>query len=161
MKVLFCHGLESAPHGGKYQALCEWGFEVFAPDCRGMNLQERVDLVSSIISEYPYVVGSSYGGITAVLAAMKAQVELRGLVLCAPALERAEEPNTDPSKLLRVGPTVIIHGVHDDMIPMEVSERYASRTGANLVKVDDDHRLDKSMGCIRQALLELGMSMVP
>lgn len=155
-KVLFCHGLESGPHGSKYQALCDAGHEVVAPDCRGLSLRERVDAVARILKELrPYVVGSSYGGITAVLAGMHAGVELPGLVLCAPALERDEAPNDDPSNLALIGPTVIIHGLQDELIPIDVSRRYALRTGCRLVEVADGHRLAGSQAEILAALASL------
>jgi pimeloyl-ACP methyl ester carboxylesterase len=151
--VLFLHGLESGPHGSKYLALCDAGHTVIAPDCRGMSLCARVETAVPIMLEKrPFVVGSSYGGLTAVLAAMRADVALPGMVLCAPALERAEEPNTDPSELQRVAPTIIVHGTDDDVIPIEVSRRYASRTGATLIEVDDGHRLAHSVRSILDSL---------
>lgn len=154
--VLFCHGLESGPHGNKSQALRGAGYDVVAPDCRGLSLQKRVELIVPILKELrPYVVGSSYGGITAVLAGLAAGAGLPGLVLCAPALERTEEPNTHPSKLGLAGPTVIIHGLHDDVIPIDVSRRYAARTGAKLIEVIDGHRLDNSRQEILNALAAL------
>jgi pimeloyl-ACP methyl ester carboxylesterase len=156
-EVLFCHGLESGPQGSKYRALCDAGYQVIAPDCRGKSLRERVDIVVPLMRELrPYVVGSSYGGITAVLAGMRAGVELPGIVLCAPALERDEEPNTDPTTLALVGPTIIIHGVQDDVIPIDVSRRYAARTGAKLIEVHDGHRLENSRAAIVEAFASLG-----
>ncbi len=154
--VLFCHGLESGPHGNKYLALRAAGYDVIAPDCRGLPLKARVDVVVPILREIrPYVVGSSYGGITAVLAGLAAATPLPGLVLCAPALERAEEPNSDPSRLGLAGPTVIIHGVDDDVVSIAVSRRYAARTGAKLIEVVDGHRLDQSRAQILAALASL------
>jgi len=155
-KVLFCHGLESGPTGSKFDALVEAGFEVLAPDCRGMDLSERVALVVDILREHrPFVVGSSYGGVTAVLAAERAGVTLPGMVLCAPALERAESPNDDPHSLKAMCPTTIVHGVNDDVIPMAVSERFVERAGAKLVKVEDDHRLNESCGVMVAELKRL------
>jgi pimeloyl-ACP methyl ester carboxylesterase len=154
--VLFCHGLESGPHGNKYQALCAVGYHVVAPDCLGKSLRERVEIIAPLLEELrPYVVGSSYGGITAVLAGMQAGVELPGIVLCAPALERREDPNLEPDKLALVGPTVIIHGVNDEVIPIDVSRRYATRTGAKLIEVVDDHRLQNSRSAMVNALASL------
>jgi len=156
-KVLFCHGLESGPHGSKFVALEAAGYEVIAPDCRGMNLAERVEVVTALLREHrPLVVGSSYGGVTAVLAAERAGVDLPGMVLCAPALERAEAPNEAPDKLKALCPTAVVHGVHDDVIPMAVSERFVERTGAKLVKVDDDHRLSASCGTLVAELAVFG-----
>jgi alpha-beta hydrolase superfamily lysophospholipase len=121
-----------------------------------MSLRARVETAVPIMRDRrPFVVGSSYGGLTAVLAAMRADVALPGVVLCAPALERAEEPNTDPAELQRVAPTIIIHGTEDDVIPIDVSRRYASRTGATLIEVQDGHRLARSLPRILGALDEL------
>lgn len=154
--VLFCHGLESGPHGSKYFALHKAGYEVLAPDCTGMVLKKRIAVYAPIMKDQrPFVVGSSYGGLAAVLAAQEAGVELPGLVLCAPALERIEPPNTDPTLLPRVGRTTIIHGVADDVVSIMGSRRYAFRTGTDLVEVEDGHRLNKSTDIILAELAKL------
>ena len=79
MSVLFCHGLESSPHGRKVQALRAAGLEVIAPDFQGQNLAARVATLLPVLREQPdaLVVGSSYGGITALCAAK----ELAGVVV--------------------------------------------------------------------------------
>lgn len=153
--VLFLHGLESGPHGSKYNTLADAGYNVIAPDCRGNSLKERVDRIIPFLKDRPYVVGSSYGGLTAVLAGMAAGVRLPGLVLCAPALERNEVPSPGAENLTLVGPTIIIHGTLDDVIPIDVSKRYCARTGATLREVCDDHRLNESSEAILRALAEL------
>jgi len=39
-------------------------------------------------------------------------------------------------------PTLIVHGVHDDVVPVQVSRSYArTRTSATLVEVESDHEL--------------------
>ena len=155
-KILFCHGLESGPHGTKYQALVEAGYEVIAPDCQGMGLQERVTVVTELLKTHkPFVVGSSYGGLTAVLAAEAAGVVLPGMLLCAPALEREEAPNKAPHELKAHCPTTIVHGQDDEVIPLAVSERFAARTGAKLVVVEDGHRLGQACGRIVEELAAL------
>ncbi len=46
-------------------------------------------------------------------------------------------------------PTLIVHGVHDDVVPVQVSRAYArTRTSAALVEVDSDHEL---IGAIEEA----------
>lgn len=140
-KVLFCHGLESGPHGSKYRALVAAGYEVLAPDCRGMGLEERVALVAPILlAEKPLVVGSSFGGIVAILAALRTGVILPGLVLCAPALGRAEVPI---KTLVVPFPVTIIHGLHDTVIPLELSQEFAFYQGCEVRVVQDDHFLAK------------------
>lgn len=39
-------------------------------------------------------------------------------------------------------PTLIVHGVRDEVVPVEVSRRYAAaHVGVRLIEVDDEHRL--------------------
>lgn len=151
MKVLFCHGLESGPHGSKYRALKDAGLDVYSPDCRGMNLAQRIEAISVLLVEDMIVVGSSYGGIAAVRAAMNTPVRLRGMVLCAPALERRESPNERPGELFVSAPVVIVHGAHDDVVPISVSRRFLMRmwrrspqVEVRLAEVNDGHRLRES-----------------
>jgi len=142
MKILFCHGLESGPHGSKYKALVAAGYTVVSPDCRGMGLEERVAVVAPILEaeEALVVVGSSFGGVVAVLAALKTGKKLKGLVLCAPALGHAKVPL---ETLVVPFPVTVIHGTHDDVIPLEQSLAFAAHQGCDLIEVNDDHFLSK------------------
>jgi len=155
MKILFCHGLESGPNGSKYQALVAAGFDVVAPDFREKCLAERVSILTPLLEDGMIVVGSSYGGLTAVLAAMRASCQLRGMVLCAPALERQEAPNLCPGELRATAPTVIVHGTQDDIVPIDGSRRFAQISGATLIETDDGHRLSNSTEQIVQAVNSL------
>ncbi|MEM9453556.1 MAG: hypothetical protein AAGF11_05205 [Myxococcota bacterium] len=146
MKILFAHGLESGPIGRKSQALIDAGYDLHAPDCRGKDLAQRVaELLDAIvqIEPPPLLVGSSFGGIAGLVAAIMAAdrgVLIPGLVLCAPALMRRPPPGTVDA-LRCPAPTVVIHGTRDEIIPIEVSREFAREHGAELREVDDDHRL--------------------
>ncbi len=146
MTILFAHGLESAPIGRKSQALIDAGYEVLAPDGRGIDLAGRIDaLVDAIIDAPipPLLVGSSFGGIAGLIAAIIAAdrgVVVPGLVLCAPALMLPPPPATIDA-LRRPAPTTIIHGIADEVIPIEHSRTFARDHGARLLEVEDDHRL--------------------
>ena len=146
MKVLFAHGLESAPIGRKSQALIDAGHELLAPDGRGIDLAGRIDaLVRAIVEAEapPLLVGSSFGGIAGLIAAIMAAdrgVLVPGLVLCAPALMLPPPPGTVEA-LRRPAPTIIVHGTADEVIPIERSRTFARDHGAVLHEVDDDHRL--------------------
>lgn len=148
--VVFCHGLESNPHGSKVQALRGAGFEVVAPDFQGQNLAARVATLLPVLHAAPDVVlvGSSYGGLTALCGAIlhaAAGGRLRGLVLCAPALHWREPP-ADALDLAPPCPTICIHGRRDDVVPVQASEDWAAQQpGVRLVLVDDEHRLKESM----------------
>jgi pimeloyl-ACP methyl ester carboxylesterase len=151
MDVIFCHGLESAPHGRKYHALKAAGLPVRAPDFQGLDLAARVAALEPILAaaaEPPVLVGSSYGGITAVCAALRSGAPLAGLVLCAPALARAEPP-ADSMELCAPCPTIVIHGTRDQVIPIQVSRDFAAGNDrVTLVEVDDDHALADSLDFI-------------
>ena len=97
----------------------------------------------------PVLAGSSYGGLTASIVAMRMPDAFRGLLLCAPALHLDEPPVNEDTIL--VAPkgmkTIIIHGVGDDIVPISCSVAYAERSGNDVVafhQVNDGHRLADS-----------------
>ncbi len=153
MTVIFCHGLESTPHGRKYQALVAAGLDVVSPDFQGQDLAARAATLAPVLraTPDPVLVGSSYGGITALCAAIRfveAGGALRGLVLCAPALARSEPP-ADGMLLYPPAPTIIIHGTGDTIVPPTVSQAFAAaHPDVQLVLVDDDHPLARSIDLI-------------
>lgn len=157
MEILFAHGLESGPHGRKYQALVAAGHRVVAPDGRGLDLAGRVDLLQRAIVEIdvrsgrpPFVVGSSFGGLAGLLAALVAADDgtvVAGLLLCAPALGLPLPPALD-RPLRPPAPTTILHGRGDDVLPIAGSRDFAAAQGLRLVEVDDDHRLAASIPTI-------------
>lgn len=122
-----------------------------------MNLQARVDKLTPLLrtADTPLVVGSSYGGITALCSAIEhteAGGALTGLVLCAPALARAEPPAAEMELYAPVR-TIIIHGTGDDIIPIEISRRFAAaHDQVELIEVDDGHRLANSRDLIVDAV---------
>ena len=154
-KVIFCHGLESGPHGSKYEAMKAAGLPVVAPDGQGKNLGERLLAVlheARSASGPCVLVGSSYGGAVALLAAKALERERRApkaVVLCAPALHLEESP-LDAKPPFIAAPLIILHGRGDDVVPSEVSVAYARRAEAEGYSVDlqlvaDDHRLSQSV----------------
>lgn len=150
MPVIFCHGLESSPHGRKYQALLEAGLDPISPDFQGQDLAARVATLLPVLRAHDdaVVVGSSYGGITALCAAIQhveAGGRIHGLLLCAPALLRSEPP-ADRMRLYPPAPTMILHGRADEIIPVQHSIDFASEhPDVRLELVDDDHRLAASV----------------
>ena len=93
-----------------------------------------------------------------VLAARHAH-KLRGLVLLAPALVWSEPPVEDPAAL-QVPPEVpciVIHGVGDAVIPVDVSRALAARSPhIALWERDDDHLLRKALPQLIAAVRQLG-----
>jgi signal transduction histidine kinase len=148
--VLFAHGLESGPWGRKSLALRDAGHDVTAPDARGLDLDARVGLLVEALraaDPVPVVVGSSFGGIAALLAVRWLEedgLRLPGLVLCAPALGVPAPARWQIAMPPRC-PTVLLHGRDDRVVPIELSRDFAAEHGVELVEVDDDHSLARSI----------------
>ena len=136
--IIFAHGLEGSPNGAKVQALRAAGLVVVAPDGQGLVLA-----------------GSSYGGLAAAWLARELGPRIDGLLLLAPALHHSEAPVHDASALCPPEgiPTVIIHGLRDDVVPIGASRAYLAAGRAvgapvTLLEVDDDHGLHGSLDLI-------------
>jgi len=159
--VVLAHGLEGRPDGRKATALKEAGFTVLAPDGRGKPLAERIIEVERLLQALSDIVlvGSSYGGAVAAVVASRHRARLRGLVLLAPALVWAEDPIDDPEAIVVPSdlPCIVIHGIHDETIPVAVSRRLAERSPhIDLRERDDDHLLRDSLDEMISAVRELG-----
>lgn len=145
MKLLFLHGLESGPHGAKYQALQAALGDVISPDCRGISdPQQRLQIILreiDHIQERLLVIGSSMGGLMALLLQQAVPQRIAGLLLCAPALHRPAAAGLTAENL---PPTLIIHGGRDQVVPISASRQF----GAPLLAVDDDHSLKNSLPLI-------------
>jgi len=143
--VIFSHGQESGPWGTKIRAMAEkarsMGFEAHSIDYQGIaDPTERVEKCIRECAEFDdslVLVGSSMGGHVATAAADR--VGAKGLFVLAPAYFMAgyEDLTPDPPAI----PICIVHGWHDDIVPVENSIRYARACSATLHLVDGDHRL--------------------
>jgi predicted peptidase len=156
MKILFLHGLESGPHGSKYQALT-WMFgDVLAPDCTGVKDEsQRLSIIQQALEaekEPVIVVGSSMGGLMALLLHQASPDKVAGMVLCAPAIHRPAANNLDIEKL---PPTIVIHGKADTVVPFDCSLIFEKR----LIAVDYDHRLSNSMPDILKAVFDMKLKL--
>jgi pimeloyl-ACP methyl ester carboxylesterase len=155
MQLLFAHGLESGPSGRKTAWLRDAGHDVVAPDCRGMDLSQRIAVIERHLVELgrTLVVGSSFGGIAALVATVAAHrrgITAQGLLLCAPALQLPPPPPW-PTELAPPCPCIVVHGTRDEIIPIELSREFVRRRHAappasggsaiELVECDDDHSL--------------------
>ena len=154
--VIFSHGQESGPWGTKIRAMAnkvkELGCNADSIDYQGMaDPTGRVDkLIEECrdIDDTLVLVGSSMGGHVATAAAD--QVGAAGLFVLAPAyyIEEYDELTPDPPKM----PICIVHGWHDDIVPVENSIRFAGSCGAALHIVDGDHRLTANIDEINDYL---------
>ncbi len=143
--VVFSHGQESGPWGTKINVMAETarglGCEVDSVDYHGIadpaaRVQKLIAYCRGI--DAPLIlVGSSMGGHVATAAA--GSVNAVGLFVLAPAYYMSGyEDLTPPAPEI---PISIVHGWHDDIVPVENSIRFASACHATLHIVNGDHRL--------------------
>lgn len=154
--VIFSHGQESGPWGTKIRAMAElvesMGCAADSIDYQGIaDPTERVEKCvreCAPIDDGLVLVGSSMGGHVATAAA--ARVGAAGLFVLAPAyyMEGYEDLTPSPPAI----PICIVHGWHDDVVPVENSIRFARSCSATLHIVDGDHRLTANIDEINRYL---------
>jgi surfactin synthase thioesterase subunit len=150
--VVFSHGRESGPWGSKITAMAavvrDLGSALESVDYRGLD--DPSDRVRKLVAaggalEAPLVlVGSSMGG--HVSAAAASLLKPRGLFLLAPAFYMAGYEEYTPQDV--ACPTAIVHGWHDDIVPVENSIRWAREHRAALHVLNSDHRLEDQIEAI-------------
>ena len=152
LTVVFSHGKESGPWGRKITAMAasvgDLGLGVESVDYRGMDdATERVEklvTVAGLIRQPLVLVGSSMGG--HVSAAACARLAPRGIFLLAPAFYMPGFEAHTPQDVRC--PTAIVHGWHDDIVPVDNSVRWAREHHAALHVLDSDHRLEDQIEAI-------------
>ncbi|MFN7701450.1 MAG: YqiA/YcfP family alpha/beta fold hydrolase [Deltaproteobacteria bacterium] len=155
LRVHFIHGLESSPQGEKARFFAAH-FDAVTPSMDTRDLEGAIRTQALAIRNAveegrgpDVLVGSSFGG--AIAVALLARCLWRGpTLLLAQAAQKLGV--LDP---LPAGAHVaLVHGVHDDVVPLEDS-RALSRTGTpglvTLEEVDDDHRLSSLVASGRLA----------
>jgi pimeloyl-ACP methyl ester carboxylesterase len=154
--VVFSHGQESEPWGTKINAMAERvrniGCRTESIDYQGIaDPTERVDKLISACADFDealILVGSSMGGHVATAAAKA--VGAVGLFVLAPAYYMPGYEMLTP-KAPDI-PTTIVHGWHDDIVPVDNSIRFARESAATLHIVDGDHRLTANINAITEYL---------
>lgn len=151
---ILSHGFESGPDATKVTALAEaaerqgWSHE--RPDYTDLDGQREVSpfgdvaarlqrlhaLANAAAGRGPLVLaGSSLGAW--ISGRVSLDVPLRGLFLMAPPIHMGPAPKLDAAAV----PVSIIHGWHDELIPVAQVVEWASARNARLLLVDDSHRL--------------------
>lgn len=146
LQLVFLHGLESGPHGSKYTTLAGLGLgPVLAPDCTGISdPAERLAILRATLAEAGplLLVGSSFGGLMAVLYAQAWPEQVAAMVLCAPAIHRPDMCPL-PERLPRI-PILVLQGDHDEVVPLDDVQAWCRKHDLLPKIVHDDHRLSAS-----------------
>lgn len=154
-QLCFFHGLDSSPEGTKSRLLKKTYPECWIPHLPP-DIYKRLEIVKTGITEPTVIIGSSLGGLTAVMFAMQHPEMVSGLVLMAPAVGCTEksiladyEPLVGSLYIPGGFQTVIVAGIHDTLIPISairsVIERSPEKESIRLHEVDDDHMLHQSL----------------
>ena len=151
VQLVFLHGLESGPHGSKFHLLQSLGLgEVLAPDCHGVqDVARRLAMIEAALGDTPQLllVGSSFGGLMALVFAAAHPQQIAGLVLCAPAVHRPELvdlPGSPGGGELPAVPVRVRHGSQDTVVPLAPVRAFCQAQGLPLQVIDDGHRLAES-----------------
>jgi pimeloyl-ACP methyl ester carboxylesterase len=147
--LIFIHGLASSGQGYKGTMLRRLFPGILTPDFTD-SLEERLAQLAPILSGKSnwVIIGSSFGGLMGALFTCQQPQQVKKLILLAPALifpDFAANP-PDPISV----PTVIYHGRHDSVVPVEPVRTLAEQVFLNLTfhLVDDDHRLHQTVQAV-------------
>lgn len=158
--VVFLHGMESGPDGFKIRVLAEVArradAEVLAPDFRfSRDPRDRLAHLRQVLADLPepvVLVGSSLGGFVAAAAAEAMPERIAGLFLLCPAFDLPGYPLSRPDQPLRGRQVHLVHGRHDEIVPLENSLRAAAAWQCALTVLEGDHGLHASVDEIGELL---------
>jgi predicted esterase len=142
---IFIHGLQGSAQGTKARFFRSRYPEMMIPDFRG-DLDQRMVRLENVLTGHRSIicVGSSYGGVMALLFAQKHPHWVRKLILLAPALSWYKFSLRPTGKLSL--PVIIYHGYNDEVVPWMPVHRRAHDVLKNLAfhLLADDHCLSNS-----------------
>ncbi len=142
--IYFAHGKESGPWGTKIRVLAniakQFGFKVTSVDYRGID--DPYQRAEKLVAEFKpgqksVLVGSSMGAAVSILASE--QIQPDGLFVLAPAvlMPGYEKASIKPNAKR----TQVVHGWHDDIVPVENAVNYSREHQLPLLLLDDGHNL--------------------
>jgi len=161
--LCFLHGLDSSPRGTKARLLREYDPDIWIP-ALPPDISQRLRIAEEGISAPMLVVGSSLGGLTAILFGMRHPERVQAMVLMAPAVGSRDpsiladrEAGLLQSLYIPQGiPTVIVAGLRDELIPVSAVRALIDRSPCpgeiHLHEVDDDHNLHHSLDLMLRSI---------
>jgi predicted alpha/beta-hydrolase family hydrolase len=156
--LILSHGLESGPDATKVSALAKiaapLGFQSVRPDYRDLDAGRDVRHIDARIARLkshapdgrPVVLaGSSMGAFASALASTETQCV--GLFLIALPVAIPGYVRTFAAAKV---PTMLVHGWHDDLCPIDAAIAFARARSDAIVVLDDDHRLSHHVDFIAE-----------
>lgn len=150
MNIIFLHGYQSSNQGDKAVLLRKIFLEILIPNFTG-DLDERMKKLNTILpgKSNLCIIGSSFGGLMAVLYTIAHINDVSRLILLAPALCEPFIPESFDIPPINI-PIMIIQGKNDEIVPIQPVKDFAKKFFTNYIyqAVDDDHRLHSTSGRI-------------
>lgn len=150
--LTFLHGLESSPDGFRANYLRARFPHIQVP-ALSKDPWQRHTYLRETVQEPTYLVGSSLGGLSALLLARDLPHLVQGMILLAPAVG-FHDPSYRTPEILKVVealvipsdiPTTVIMGEKDEVIPFASVQALIARSpnpeAITFIPVDDQHRL--------------------
>lgn len=166
MPLCFLHGLDSSPQGTKARLL-----KTHYPDCLipslPSDIHERIRIAERKITVPTILIGSSLGGLTALMFAGIHPERIQALLLLAPAVGfHSESIFTEDQKHMLESiyipgsvRAIIIAGIRDAVIPLASIRALVQRSPdpdrIKLHEVDDDHNLHQHLGLMLESIEQL------
>lgn len=145
-RIVFIHG-SGGDKSQTYKARLLRGLVpgIITPDFDG-DIPTRMTQLKAILGDQTglTLIGSSLGGLMAALFAYQAPLQVRKLILLAPAVSLIEFVEIPPASIAI--PTIIIQGTQDELIRLPAARVLAEKVFTHLTYqvVDDDHRLHRT-----------------
>jgi predicted alpha/beta-hydrolase family hydrolase len=165
---ILSHGFESGPDATKVTALAAvaeahgWTHE--RPDYTDLDARREVSEVGDVPARLQRLLGLARAAATRgplllagsslgawISGRVSLEVPVAALFLMAPPVRMAPAPPLDAASV----PVSIVHGWHDELIPVADVVAWAAPRSARLLLVDDSHRLSAHVDASAQAFAAL------
>lgn len=166
LRLCFFHGLDSSPQGTKSKLLKKHYPQCLIP-ALPPDIRQRLIILEKEIKVPILAVGSSLGGLTALMFADRHPEWVGAMVLLAPAVGCRDESLYTPeqkkileSVYIPAGiPSIVIAGIRDEVIPLASIRAMVTRSpdpkAIQLKEVDDDHNLHQSLEIMLASIEQL------
>jgi len=165
--LIFLHGMESSPKGTKAQIIKKNHPHCVIPDLPP-DIHLRQSILDRLITGPVCIVGSSLGGLSALLFAMKQPALVKGMILVAPAVGFYDHSIFNDRDKQLIGrtyipakiPCTVMIGKRDTVIPQADIEAMIDRSPdksliRNVYRNDDhtrNHSLERPLAEINRML---------